>query len=176
MDIDSITIERLPPKKWQEYKALRLRALHDDPHAFSEPLDKSLAYSDAIWQQKTAEAYEGKDSLIVFARAGEQVVGMIGAFFPKNEKNVAYIFGVYVVPEARGKGISKQLLEVLLHELKANPAIATVKLEVNKEQLAAVKLYERFGFQVVGEENSLLGDGNYYDTYLICRSPLSLME
>jgi RimJ/RimL family protein N-acetyltransferase len=120
MDTDRITIAKLPPEKWQEYKALRLRALHDDPYAFSEPLKKALTYPDERWQQRAAEAYEGKESLIVFARAGEQLVGMIGAFFPKNEKNVAYIFGVYVVPEARGKGISKQLLEVLLHELKTN--------------------------------------------------------
>jgi ribosomal protein S18 acetylase RimI-like enzyme len=104
---------------------------------------------------------------MVFARAGEQLVGMIGAFFPQNEKSVGIIFGVYVVPEVRGKGISKQLMASLLHELKANPNIVTVKLSVNKGQLAAVKLYARFGFQIVGEENVQLGDGNYYDAHLM---------
>ncbi len=167
MDTDNITIGKLPPEKWQEYKALRLRALRDDPHAFSEPFEKAVAYPDERWKQRAAEAYEGKESLIVFARAGEQLVGMVGAFFPPNEISVAYIFGVYVVPEARGKGVAKQLLASLLHELKANPKIVTVKLSVNKEQLAAVKLYESFGFTVVGEENVQLGDGNYYDAHVM---------
>ena len=169
MDTDNITIGKLPPEKWQEYKALRLRALHDDPQAFSEPLEQALTYPDERWQQRSAEAYEGKESLIVFARSGGQLVGMIGAFFPPKEKGVGIIFGVYVAPEVRDKGVSKLLLEALLHELKTNPTIATVKLEVNKAQLAAVKLYKPFGFTVVEEENSLLGDGNYYDTYVMER-------
>jgi ribosomal protein S18 acetylase RimI-like enzyme len=167
MDTDKITIAKLPPEKWQEYKALRLQALQDDPQAFSEPFGKAVAYPDERWQQRAAEAYAGKESLIVFARAGEQLVGMVGAFFPPHETGVAEIFGVYVVPEARGKGIAKQLLDSLLHELKANPKIVTAKLSVNKGQLAAVKLYESSGFKVVGEENLLLGDGNYYDAYLM---------
>jgi hypothetical protein len=43
MDADNITIGRLPPEKWQEYKALRLRALYDDPQAFSESFEKAEA-------------------------------------------------------------------------------------------------------------------------------------
>jgi hypothetical protein len=60
MDTDKITIGKLP-----------LRALHDDPHAFSEPLDKALAYPDERWKQRAAEAYNGKESFIVFARHGD---------------------------------------------------------------------------------------------------------
>jgi ribosomal protein S18 acetylase RimI-like enzyme len=83
---------------------------------------------------------------------------MIGAFSPQNDKSVAYIFGVYVVPEARGKGISKKLMAFLLHDLKANPDIIKATLSVNQGQLAAVKLYASFGFQLAGEENVQLGD------------------
>jgi ribosomal protein S18 acetylase RimI-like enzyme len=169
MDTSKIQIGRLPPEKWQEYKALRLRALHDDPQAFSEPFEKAVAYPDERWQQRAAEAYEGKESLIVFARAAEQLVGMMGAFFSPNETGVAYIFGVYVVPEARGKGVAKKLMDSLLHELQRNPNIAKVKLSVNKGQLAAVKLYESSGFKLVGEENIQLGDGNFYDAHLMER-------
>jgi hypothetical protein len=74
MDTDKIQIGRLPPEQWQAYKALRLRALHDDPQAFSEPFEKAVAYPNERWKQRATEAYEGKESLIVFARAGEQLL------------------------------------------------------------------------------------------------------
>jgi ribosomal protein S18 acetylase RimI-like enzyme len=167
MNTDKIQIGRLPPEKWQEYKALRLRALHDDPQAFSEPFEKAISYPDERWQQRAAEGYAGKVSLMVFASEGEQLAGMMGAFFPPHDPSVAYIFGVYVVPEARGKGIAKQLMESLLHELQTYPNIVKANLSVNKGQLAAVKLYESFGFKLVGEENTQLGDGKYYDAYLM---------
>ena len=107
MGTDKIQIGRLPPEKWQEYKALRLRALHDDPQAFSEPFEKAVAYPNERWQQRTTEGYAGKVSLLVFASEGEQLVGMMGAFFPQHDPSVALIVGVYVVPEARGKGNRK---------------------------------------------------------------------
>jgi hypothetical protein len=46
MSTDNITIGKLPPEQWQDYKALRLRALQDDPQAFSEPFEKAIAYPD----------------------------------------------------------------------------------------------------------------------------------
>jgi RimJ/RimL family protein N-acetyltransferase len=167
MDTDKIIIAKLPPEKWQAYKALRLRALRDDPQAFSESFQKAVAYPDERWQQRAAEGYAGKVSLMVFASEGEQLVGMMGVFFPPHDPGMALIVGMYVVPEARGKGISKQLMAALLRELKANPGINKAALSVNKGQLAAVKLYESFGFKLVGEENTQLGDGKYYDAYLM---------
>jgi ribosomal protein S18 acetylase RimI-like enzyme len=169
MDTNKIQIGRLPPEKWQAYKALRLRALHDAPQAFSESFEKAQAYPDERWQQRATEGYAGKVSLMVFASEGEQLVGMMGAFFPQHDPSVALIVGVYVVPEARGKGISKKLMAALLHELKANPRISKAALSVNKGQLAAINLYASFGFQVVGEEHVQLGDGNYYDAHLMER-------
>jgi hypothetical protein len=67
MGTDKIQIGRLPPEKWQEYKALRLRALHDDPQAFSEPFDKAVAYRDEGWKQRAAEAYEGTSPKILLS-------------------------------------------------------------------------------------------------------------
>jgi RimJ/RimL family protein N-acetyltransferase len=169
MDTDNITIGKLPPEQWQQYKALRLRALHDDPQAFAVPFEEAVAYPDERWQQRATEGYTGKVSLMVFASEEEQLVGMMGAFFPPHDPGVALIVGVYVVPEARGKGISKKLMAALLHELKANPRIRKAALSVNKGQLAAINLYASFGFQVVGEEHVQLGDGNYYDAHLMER-------
>jgi ribosomal protein S18 acetylase RimI-like enzyme len=79
------------------------------------------------------------------------------------ENITANVFGVFVVSEYRGRGISKQLMQALLDELKTNPKIAKLKLVVNKNQSAAVKLYEGFGFEIKSQEKSQRG----YDEYLM---------
>lgn len=162
--MDNIQIIKLPPERWNEYKALRLRALKDDPQSFGSSYAKETDYSDEKWQEKTNDN-------VFFATDGDSLVGMLGIWQSDEDKEnkTANVFGVYVVPEFRGKGISKLLMQSLVEELKTNPNISKLKLTVNKNQLSAVKLYEVFGFKTMKEEKALLGDGNYYDEYLMER-------
>jgi hypothetical protein len=53
---------------------------------------------------------------------------------------------------------------------QTNPEIKKIKLSVNKDQIPAVNLYKKFGFEVVDTENAQLGDGNFYDEYLMEKS------
>lgn len=157
-----IQIIKLPPERWNEYKTLRLRALQDDPQAFGSSYAKEVEDSDEIWQEKT------NDNLF-FASDGNNLVGMMGIWQSSEDKKnkTANVFGVYVVPEFRGQGISKMLMQALLDQLKTNPDITKLKLTVNRDQLTAVKLYEGFGFEIKSLEKTMLGDGNYYDEYLM---------
>ncbi len=160
--MNNIQIIKLPPERWNEYKTLRLRALKDDPQAFGSSYAKEVAYSDEKWREKTNDN-------VFFACNGNDLVGMMGIWQSEDDKNnkVANVFGVYVIPEFRGKGISKMLMQSLVEELKTSPNISKLKLTVNKDQVSAVKLYEAFGFKTMKEEKALLGDGNYYDEYLM---------
>lgn len=160
--MDNIQIIKLTPDRWAEYKALRLRALKDDPQAFGSSHAKEAAYSDEKWRERTNDN-------VLFASNGDNLIGMMGIWQSEEdkEKKTANVFGVYVIPEFRSKGISKMLMQDLLDKLKSNPDISKLKLTVNKNQLAAVKLYETFGFKTISQEKALLGDGNYYDEYLM---------
>ncbi len=164
---NSIEIVRLTLDRWQEYKAIRLRSLKEEPHAFGKPYDIAVNEPDEVYMQQTTEGYAGETNWKYFAEEGDKLVGMIVGSMLRNEENVAGIFSVYVAPEARGKGVSKKLFGTLLNELKTKPQIKKIKLTVNKNQIPAVRLYKSFGFQVVGEENVQMGDGNYYDEYLM---------
>ena len=159
-----IQIIKLPPERWNEYKTLRLRALQDDSRAFGSSYAKEVTYSDEKWQKRAKD-------FMLFANSDDKLIGMMGIWQSDQDKEIktANVFGVYVIPEYRGQGISKMLMQALLDELKTNSNITKLKLTVNKDQLSAVKLYESFGFKIIGQENALLGDGNYYDEYLMER-------
>lgn len=162
MKNNKIQIIKLPPERWNEYKNLWLRALKDDPQAFGDSYNEMIALPDEKWQKRARD-------FMLFASNDDKLIGMLGIWQSDQDKEnkTANVFGVYVAPEFRGKGISKMLMQTLVDEVKANSDITKLKLTVNKDQVSAVKLYEGFGFEIKSQEKIQLGDGNYYDEYLM---------
>lgn len=142
-----------------------MRSLKEEPHAFGKPYEKAINEPDETYQQHVLNAFNGNTSWMFFAQQDDKLIGIIIGAILRDDPNAAGIFGVYVVPEARGKGISKRLMKKMLDELKSHTSIHRIKLTVNKNQTPAVNLYTSFGFAIVGEEKAMLGDGKYYDEY-----------
>ena len=85
-------------------------------------------------------------------------------------RHVAGVYGVYVSPEARGRGVASALMGRLLDELRSAGQIEKVSLTVNSELPAAIRLYEKLGFEIVGTANrELKVDGRYYDLHMMER-------
>ena len=59
---------------------------------------------------------------------------------------------IAVVPNARGKGVGAALLEALLDRARAE-GHETISLSVDRNNAGAIGLYERYGFERVGEED-----------------------
>lgn len=168
MGQEKIEIVMLPPSSWQEYKALRLRALKTEPQAFSSSYEREVAYPDDKWQQRLRDVESGK-SWIFFGKLNDKLVGMTGAY--RDEEDIqnhqVWLWGVYVDPEARRKGIAKLLMEKILGELKGHSDIAIVKVGVNVDQESAKKLYEKFGFKATETELLVLGDGLEHEELIL---------
>jgi ribosomal protein S18 acetylase RimI-like enzyme len=121
-----------------------LEALKSDPSAFSSSVEEESALSEEEWKRRTKNA--------LFAVSDGTLVGMIVCVFSERTKirHVADIFGVYVSTDYRGKGVGTRLLERTLSMIHRNKRIVKVELAVNPEQRAAVRMYEKAGFVVVG--------------------------
>jgi ribosomal protein S18 acetylase RimI-like enzyme len=168
-ETERVWTTRLAPSAWQDYRTLRLLALRTDPHAFEASLEAQRALPDTWWQDRLREAVDGRREWLLFAEQEQRLVGMIGARV-SDVPLVADINGVFVTPEARGRGIGDALIRAMLHDLGQDPSIQLVRLYVNVSQVAARRLYERAGFRVVASERSPYGDGNAYDEYLMERA------
>jgi [ribosomal protein S18]-alanine N-acetyltransferase len=71
---------------------------------------------------------------------------------------VAYIQTLEVLPELRGKGVGGELLRSM--EGSAWVAGASVSwLHVDAENAGAIRVYERLGYQLIGEEEDYYGRG-----------------
>lgn len=166
--MSKFTIICLSPARWREARQLRLEALLAEPTAFASSYEDELAFPDEVWIARLTSAFERDGNLTFFAEMDGALVGMAGAGWSTKAKlrHVADVYGVYVSPELRGQGIARRLIDRLLDELQSMGQIEKVSLMVNTEALAAIRLYEKLGFAIVGtahREEKV--DGRYYDLH-----------
>ena len=107
------------------------------------------------------EMLEDKYSKVLVYEEDDMVVGFITA---TDLKETCDILSLVVDPKYRNKMVASNLLDYLISELDENLKLIT--LEVASKNIAAIKLYEKFGFEVVNVRK------NYYkddDAYLMAR-------
>ena len=71
---------------------------------------------------------------------------------------ILWIVGIYVVPEWQGRGVGGEFLRSIIDTLPLYAA-SGLRLSVDAENTAAVRLYESSGFRLVDEVCEFYGDG-----------------
>ncbi len=162
----TVEIITLPPKRWPEAKRLRLEALRGAPTAFASSFADEEAFGADVWIARLGSAFRRDGNLTLYAEAEGELVGMAGAGWSSKAKlrHVAEVYSVYVSPDLRRTGIAEQLMRQLLDELRSLASIEKASLTVNAESRAAVALYGKLGFEIVGTaKRELKVAGRYYD-------------
>lgn len=161
--MSDIVVSRIKADDWQKYRGLRLKALLEEPTAFSTNFEEERNMSDDEWIAKVSSYALSEHTRVYVAYEGEELHGMMGIKFETTAKrrHIGTVFGVYVARSARGRGISKRLMNHLLAEVREVEYIRKIKLTVNVEQENARNLYKSFGFREVGkmEHEFKLEDG-----------------
>lgn len=107
------------------------------------------------WSEKQLEEeLENPTARFLVLKLGEKVLGYIGA---NNIANEVYITNIAVFPEYRQKGYGEKLLSRLCY-LSTVEGAEFVTLEVRKSNKTAIRLYEKCGFEKVGERKNFYFD------------------
>lgn len=125
----------------------RLRALVDlaDEEGF-----EFVRRLDAEWQSG-ANRFDGTGEILLAVTDGEALLAVGGLNIdPYETSGQARLRHVYVVPERRGTGIGRALVEALLAH--ARTRFAVVRLRTNTE--AAAKFYLRLGFRSIEAQHA----------------------
>lgn len=136
-------IERLTPDDWERYRAIRLRGLEEAPDAFWMTYDEEVEFSEERWRERLSSA-----ATFVVSQEGGDVGVVTGARY-EGRDGCAGLFGMWVAPEARGTGASIRLVGEVITWARAE-GYERLFLDVADENVAAIKLYERVGFQPTG--------------------------
>jgi GNAT superfamily N-acetyltransferase len=131
---------------------LRLIALQTDPWSFVDSPEEHRAITLDVFASRLKS--NDKANFVVGAFAAGALVGMTGFYQeqPQKRRHKGWVWGVFVHPDARGRGIAKMLMLEVIRRAKAIEEVDMLLLTVGVGQPAPWALYTSVGFRSFGTE------------------------
>ena len=141
---------------------LRLEALRNDPASFADSADEHLKTTIESARELLTKS-EPASNFVVGMFEGGTLIGTAGFFryTHDKERHKGHIWGVYVRPESRGKGVGSALMKETIRRAREMNGLEQITL-VASANLPAQRLYKALGFESYGIEPHSLKIGNDY--------------
>jgi ribosomal protein S18 acetylase RimI-like enzyme len=159
-------LRKLTENDASQFQEFRLRSLQIESLAFASSYAEEVGTS----REQIAQRLAATDRGVIGAFESEVLCGVIGVgrHGLKSLVHKAYIWGMFVEPNYRGRGVGRSLVEAGQEFIKSMPELKQATLDVLKSNEAAVGLYRACGFTVYGEEErALFLHGEYHDELLM---------
>lgn len=113
---------------------------------------------EAFTRQQIAHLLAGHNSISLIARENGKIVGfIIGIIYVERNFLTGHILTIDISPTQRRKGIGSRLLQEIEKIFKQN-GVKTCRLEVRENNIAALNLYQKFGYKKMGKLENFYGD------------------
>jgi len=149
----AIIIRPITSDEAELYVELRLEMLQESPRAFGASVETDAA-SDLEGMRARLESHTG------------ELLGSVGVARQGPHQKRAHalgVWGMYVAPRGRGRGIGRELMQALIDYSESLPGVCVISLSVSAATPVAQALYASLGFVEWGREpRSLQIDGEYY--------------
>lgn len=163
MSIESLTIRR---------------AEADDCDAVYEMFTASTVYSGTLqlpypsreyWRRRLSENTDSVYNLVAIIEG--RIIGLAHvATFSRPRRRHAGEIGISVHEDWQGKGVGKELMRAIVDLSDNWLNLTRLELEVYADNEAAIRLYERFGFEVEGKlRRHAFRDGQFVDSIVMGR-------
>lgn len=137
-----ITIRPLTDDEWETYRDVRLRALQESPDAFAASADKEQGYGEDFWRTRIS-----RSSRLIAEQGEGNVVGVVSVGQrPGDDVRVGELFGLWVAPELRGKGVAWKLVSSGVEQARKE-SYEFVVYWVGTDNGRAVAFASSFGFR-----------------------------
>ncbi len=141
-------IEPITPLNTFLFKAVRLRALQDAPHAFSSTYAKEIRLTDSDWI-KRVERWNGESGAGFLAMDEDTACGIAGSFLDENDATRAQLISMWTAPTHRQRGVGRLLVNDILNWARGRNA-SVLRLMVTSNNEPAIQFYQRLGFAATG--------------------------
>ncbi len=121
-------------------------------------LEESSFATDRLSRAQYRRHLDSETAQVLVASANHRrFLGTAVVFFRKGTQ-VARLYSIATKAEARGKGVGSALLEAA-EQASRRRRCKALRLEVRTGNDDAIRLYERLGYQRIGEYKRYYGDG-----------------
>jgi RimJ/RimL family protein N-acetyltransferase len=162
-----LLIRRLTSSDLERYREIRLEALRIAPQAFGSDYEES---KNRTLEQISHFITDEPDHFMLGAYEERKLIGIVSLTRCAGIKmrHKAEVNQMYVTPDARGQGVSRQMMHTLIEMAKQLPGLEALNLTVVVPNIEAGALYDSLGFIGYGLEprSSKIGD-DYFDETLM---------
>jgi ribosomal protein S18 acetylase RimI-like enzyme len=140
---------RLNKTKYAAKNAYRLSLIRPRFEDLDKVIDASMkTFADSYDEAKSLveNCFESESREQYLAVLNNEIIGLGSV---NRQSDAASIFGFGIVPEYRGKGYGEELLHLMIDHLW-RMGITDIMLDVSSENIQALKLYKKSGFQTEG--------------------------
>jgi GNAT superfamily N-acetyltransferase len=150
-----VRVERLDEDDWASFRELRLGSLLESPEAFGSTYGEESSRTERAWRDWAAGRWRGGTAAVFAGRAddGKALGTATGAEY-EAEAGVAHVYAMWVVPDARGAGVGRALLDAVADWARGRGCDRLV-LAVTESNHTARRFYESCGFLDTGEREAL---------------------
>ena len=162
----NVHIRQLVPGDAEAFQALRLHGLQESPEAFGSTYAEEEILSLGVIAERLTPSRKPAGRATFGAFVNDQLVGITGCMqhTKAKERHKATVWGMYVLPEHRGRGLARRLMEAIVVEARGWHDVDTLSLTVVERAAAARQMYRAFGFQPFGREPDGLRQDGVRDT------------
>lgn len=155
-----LTTEIATEKDWEDYKKIRLEAIDKEPMAFyvtKSSKEKEYNRTDEEWKADLLNM----NNFVALSKDKSVPVGMAQAISRNENPDQWHIRGVYLNNDFRGGGFGKDIMNLILDEIKKRGG-KKITLNVMDTQEIARKIYEKLDFKITKKFKSEIIDDIEY--------------
>lgn len=159
--------QEIKTKDSEAYYKLRILSEQEYPQFVGFNAERELvAGSEGIKEILLNYPSEGTYVLGVFDEASLVGVLVASRRLSKKYRHKAFLWGMYVLPDYRGEGAAKLLMDTIIEWAKDHPEIMALTLQVTLSNTRGQAFYKKYGFSVFGtEQNSLFAADEYHGVH-----------
>jgi ribosomal protein S18 acetylase RimI-like enzyme len=149
---DGVSVRPLTAEDLEPYKALRDETLALHPDAFTSDAETERQKPASNYFARFGPAQPGDGPFTLGAWQGPRLVGAITCEHDGRRKvrHIGHVVGMMVCADARGHGVGRALLDACIARARETDGLELLTLSVTSSNVAAVRLYERAGFERYG--------------------------
>jgi RimJ/RimL family protein N-acetyltransferase len=165
----NVTIKLLTENDWREFSQIRLKALRSDPKVFGSNYEREARFTETDWRERL----QSKESAIFMLYSGENPIGITGVSIFRDDPTgkTAILWGSWLDPQFRGKGLSELMYKTRIEWAKAHLIVERVIVSHRASNVASKYANQKHGFVFTRAHEKIWTDGAvedeiYYELYI----------